>query len=207
MVRQDSVTFIGTVSPAGGNLKEPVTESTKKVARCFYALSQARADAKRYPAIDTLESYSKYLEYPEFIEFAKKNISDTWIADVNEARNMLVRAVARRQSRSTFWGDDGVPLEYHVVYWKSELIDFVILQQDAFDNIDGSTAMERQKYMLNMVLGVVRSEFNFDTFEEINPYFKRIINGFKQMNYSEYQSEAFKKYEAEVNEIINERKK
>ena len=87
------------------------------------------------------------------------------------------------------------------------MIDFVILLQDAFDNIDGSTAMERQKYMLNMVLGVVRSEFNFDTFEEINPYFKRIINGFKQMNYSEYQSEAFKKYEAEVNEIINERKK
>ena len=201
-----SVTFIGTVSPAGGNLKEPVTESTKKVARCFYALSQARADAKRYPAIDTLESYSKYLEYPEFIEFAKKNISDTWIADVNEARNMLVRG-RETAEQIDILGDDGVPLEYHVVYWKSELIDFVILQQDAFDNIDGSTAMERQKYMLNMVLGVVRSEFNFDTFEEINPYFKRIINGFKQMNYSEYQSEAFKKYEAEVNEIINERKK
>ena len=200
-----SVTFIGTVSPAGGNLKEPVTESTKKVARCFYALSQARADAKRYPAIDTLESYSKYLEYPEFIEFAKKNISDTWIADVNEARNMLVRG-RETAEQIDILGDDGVPLEYHVVYWKSELIDFVILQQDAFDNIDGSTAMERQKYMLNMVLGVVRSEFNFDTFEEINPYFKRIINGFKQMNYSEYQSEAFKKYEAEVNEIINERK-
>ena len=200
-----SVTFIGTVSPAGGNLKEPVTESTKKVARCFYALSQARADAKRYPAIDTLESYSKYLEYPEFIEFAKKNISDTWIADVNEARNMLVRG-RETAEQIDILGDDGVPLEYHVVYWKSELIDFVILQQDAFDNIDGSTAMERQKYMLNMVLGVVRSEFNFDTFEEVNPYFKRIINGFKQMNYSEYQSEAFKKYEAEVNEIINERK-
>ena len=186
-------------------MKEPVTESTKKVARCFYALSQARADAKRYPAIDTLESYSKYLEYPEFIEFAKKNISDTWIADVNEARNMLVRG-RETAEQIDILGDDGVPLEYHVVYWKSELIDFVILQQDAFDNIDGSTAMERQKYMLNMVLGVVRSEFNFDTFEEVNPYFKRIINGFKQMNYSEYQSEAFKKYEAEVNEIINERK-
>ena len=67
-----SVTFIGTVSPAGGNLKEPVTESTKKVARCFYALSQARADSKRYPAIDTLDSYSKYLEYPEFVEYARK---------------------------------------------------------------------------------------------------------------------------------------
>ena len=143
-----SVTFIGTVSPAGGNLKEPVTESTKKVARCFYALSQARADAKRYPAIDTLESYSKYLEYPEFIEFAKKNISDTWIADVNEARNMLVRG-RETAEQIDILGDDGVPLEYHVVYWKSELIDFVILQQDAFDNIDGSTAMERQLSLIH----------------------------------------------------------
>ena len=159
-----------------------------------------------FPYTTLFRSYSKYLEYPEFIEFAKKNISDTWIADVNEARNMLVRG-RETAEQIDILGDDGVPLEYHVVYWKSELIDFVILQQDAFDNIDGSTAMERQKYMLNMVLGVVRSEFNFDTFEEINPYFKRIINGFKQMNYSEYQSEAFKKYEAEVNEIINERKK
>ena len=61
-----SITFIGTVSPAGGNLKEPVTESTKKAARCFYALSQERADSKRYPAIDPIDSYSKYLEYEEF---------------------------------------------------------------------------------------------------------------------------------------------
>lgn len=86
------------------------------------------------------------------------------------------------------------------------MIDFVILQQDAFDNIDGSTSMERQKYMLNMVLEVVHSNFNFDSFEDVNPYFKRIINGFKQMNYSEFQSESFKKYETEVREIIKERR-
>jgi V/A-type H+-transporting ATPase subunit A len=201
-----SVTFIGTVSPAGGNLKEPVTESTKKVARCFYALSQGRADSKRYPAIDTLDSYSKYLEYPEFVEYAEKNISEHWITDVNEARNMLVRG-RETAEQIDILGDDGVPLEYHVVFWKSELIDFVILQQDAFDNIDGSTSMERQQYMLDMVLGVVRAEFGFDSFEEVNPYFKRIINGFKQMNYSEYQSDDFKKYEAEVQGIIKERKK
>ena len=201
-----SVTFIGTVSPAGGNLKEPVTESTKKVARCFYALEQDRADKKRYPAVNPIDSYSKYIEYPEFVEFAKKNISDTWIDGVNEARNILVRG-RETAEQIDILGDDGVPLEYHVVYWKSELIDFVILQQDAFDNIDGSTSMERQKYMLEMVLGVVRSEFNFDTFEEVNPYFKRIINGLKQMNYSEFQSDAFKKYEAEVKGIIDERKK
>lgn len=201
-----SVTFIGTVSPAGGNLKEPVTESTKKVARCFYALSQARADAKRYPAIDTLESYSKYLEYPEFVQFAEKNISEHWIQDVNEARNMLVRG-RETAEQIDILGDDGVPLEYHLIYWKSELIDFVILQQDAFDNIDGSTSMERQKYMLNLVLEVVRADFDFASFEEVNPYFKRMINGFKQMNYSEFQSAHFKKYEEEVRQIISERKK
>ena len=74
-----SVTFIGTVSPAGGNLKEPVTESTKKAARCFYALSQQRADSKRYPAIDPLDSYSKYLEYPEIIEYLNTKIQDNWV--------------------------------------------------------------------------------------------------------------------------------
>jgi V/A-type H+-transporting ATPase subunit A len=67
--------------------------------------------------------------------------------------------------------------------------------------------MERQQYMLNMVLGVARSDFEFDSFEEVNPYFKRIINGFKQMNYSEFNSDNFKKFEAEVQDIINERKK
>ena len=87
------------------------------------------------------------------------------------------------------------------------MIDFVILQQEAFDNIDGSTSMDRQQYMLNKVLEIVRADFEFDSFEEINPYFKRIINGFKQMNYSEYQSENFRKFEAEVQEIVNERKR
>ncbi|MCC8173707.1 MAG: V-type ATP synthase subunit A [Odoribacter sp.] len=199
-----SVTFIGTVSPAGGNLKEPVTEATKKVARCFYALSQARADSKRYPAINTLESYSKYLEYPEFMEYAQKNISDTWIDDVLEARNMIVRS-RETAEQIDILGDDGVPLEYHETFWKGELVDFVILQQDSFDPVDGSTSMERQKYMLKLVLEVIRAKYSFETFEEINPYFKRMINSFKQMNYSEFQSEQFKKYETEVKEIVNER--
>ncbi len=201
-----SVTFIGTVSPAGGNLKEPVTESTKKVARCFYALSQSRADSKRYPAIDTLESYSKYLEYPEFEDYAAKNISEDWIANVQEARNMLVRG-RETSEQIDILGDDSVPIDYHVTLWKSELIDFVILQQDAFDNIDGSTSMERQKYMLSLVLDVVRSEFEFDSFEEVNPYFKRVINAFKQMNYSEYKSDKFEEYHKEVDAIVAEKKK
>lgn len=199
-----SVTFIGTVSPAGGNLKEPVTESTKKVARCFYALSQSRADAKRYPAIDTLDSYSKYLDYPEYIQYALENISDHWVDDVNEARNALVRG-RERAEQIDILGDDGVPIDYHIVFWKSELLDFIILQQDAFDNIDGSTSMERQQYMLSSVLKLVRSDFEFDSFDQVNPYFKRMINVYKQMNYSEFQSEQFKKYEEELQKILKER--
>lgn len=201
-----SVTFIGTVSPAGGNLKEPVTESTKKVARCFYALSQNRADSKRYPAIDTLESYSKYLEYPEFVSYAREHIAAGWVDEVNEARNVLVRG-REVAEQIDILGDDGVPLDYHLAFWKSELIDFVILQQDAFDAVDGSTSMKRQQYMLEKVLEVVRADFEFESFEEVNPYFRRVINAFRQMNYSVFQSEEFKRYELEVEQVINERKK
>ena len=199
-----SVTFIGTVSPAGGNLKEPVTESTKKVARCFYALSQARADSKRYPAIDTLESYSKYLEYPEFVEYARKNISDRWIEDVNEARNMLVRG-RETAEQIDILGDDGVPLDYHLIFWKSELIDFVILQQDAFDAIDAVTPLARQELMLDKVVKICHAEFRFDTFLEVMEYFKQMINVFKQMNYSEYESDQFKKFNDQLDALLAER--
>ncbi len=199
-----SITFIGTVSPAGGNLKEPVTESTKKVARCFYALAQQRADSKRYPAIDPIDSYSKYLEYPEFVEFISKRISDRWIEFVNEAKTILLRG-KETYEQINILGDDGVPIDYHITYWKSEIIDFVILQQDAFDKIDQSTPIERQQYMLEQLLDICNSDFNFDSFTEVDIYFKRIINVYKQMNYSEFKSEKFNKFEKELKEVLNER--
>lgn len=201
-----SITFIGTVSPAGGNLKEPVTESTKKAARCFYALAQSRADSKRYPAVDPIDSYSKYLEYPEFSEYIEKNISDEWIDQVNQAKTILLRG-KESYEQINILGDDGVPLDYHITFWKSEIIDFVILQQDAFDKIDQSTPIERQKYMLEHVLNVCTSDFKFDSFTEVDNYFKRIINQYKQMNYSEFKSEKFNKYDTELSNIIEERKK
>ncbi|MBV2247070.1 MAG: V-type ATP synthase subunit A [Lentimicrobium sp.] len=200
-----SITFIGTVSPAGGNLKEPVTESTKKVARCFYALSQQRADSKRYPAVDPIDSYSKYLEYPELQEYLAEHITPGWLDKVLDARNILLRG-REVYEQINILGDDGVPIDYHLRYWKSEVIDFVILQQDAFDDIDASTPIERQRKMLIKVLEVCHTDFDFESFEAVNPYFKRIINVFKQMNYSEYESEDFNKYEAELEAIINERK-
>lgn len=199
-----SVTFIGTVSPAGGNLKEPVTEATKKAARCFYSLSQNRADSKRYPAIDAVDSYSKYLEYPEFIEYVSKTVSPNWVDNILKAKNILIRG-HEAYEQINILGDDGVPLKYHEIFWKSEIIDFVILQQDAFDKVDASTPIERQKYMMNKVLKVNDTSFEFENFEEVNPYFKRIINMFKQMNYSEFQSEQFIKFENELKEIIEEK--
>ena len=199
-----SITFIGTVSPAGGNMKEPVTEATKKTARCFYALMQDRADRKRYPAIDALDSYSKYLEYPELQEYVKKHISNDWIDQILLAKNYLQRG-REAYEQINILGDDGVPIDYHQQFWKSEVIDFVILQQDAFDKIDASTPIARQQYMMTHVLNIYKKDFRFETFEEVNPYFKRIINVLKQMNYSEFNSDGFKQFENKLKEIIEER--
>lgn len=198
-----SITFIGTVSPAGGNLKEPVTESTKKVARCFFALQQSRADSKRYPAINPIDSYSKYLEYPEFAEYIAERINDQWIPKVNRLKTMLQRGLEVSEQINIL-GDDGVPVNYHETFWKSEVIDFVILQQDAFDKIDCATPMERQEYMLNIVIGLCDRDYDFPHFGEVGPYFKKVINVLKQMNYAVFKSEEFDKYQGELEKLLAE---
>ncbi len=200
-----SITFIGAVSPAGGNLKEPVTEATKKAARCFYALSQDRADSKRYPAVDPIESYSKYLEYDEVQDYLNKNISSHWVADVYEAKDILLRG-KEAGDQINILGDDGVPMAYHERLWKSELLDRIILQQDGFDVVDKSTPIKRQSHMLEMVLGVCRTDFVFDSYEEVQPYYTKLINILKQMNYSEFHSSAFKGYEDQLQETMDERR-
>ena len=188
-----AVTFIGTVSPAGGNLKEPVTESTKKAARCFYALEQNRADQKRYPAVNPVESYSKYLEYPEIQSYLESTIEKGWVAKVLEAKN-YVRRGKEMAEQINILGDDGVPMSYHEAFWKSELIDFAFLQQDAFDAIDAVCPIERQKYMLDLILGICAREFDFPDYEKCREYFKEMINILRQMNYSEFHSETFESY-------------
>lgn len=200
-----SITFIGTVSPAGGNLKEPVTESTKKVARCFYALSQQRADSKRYPAIDPIESYSKYLEYPELQKALNEQIAPDWIGQVERLKNILLRGKEAAEQINIL-GDDGVSIDTHLTFWRSEVVDEIILQQDAFDPVDARTPMQRQKYMAEKVLSVTDTNLSFSSYEEVNPYFKRVITTLKQMNYSEFESGQFKQYEEELAQILEERK-
>jgi len=199
-----SITFIGTVSPAGGNLKEPVTEATKKAARCFYALSQQRADSKRYPAIDPIDSYSKYLEYPEITAYLNDHVAPTWTENVLEAKSILLRG-KEAYEQINILGDDGVPLDYHFKYWKSELIDFVILQQDAFDPIDASCPLDRQHFMLEQALGICQKEFSFDSFEAVGPWFKEVINLLKQMNFAEFNSDDFNRFGGMLEEKLKER--
>ena len=201
-----SVTFIGTVSPAGGNLKEPVTENTKKVARCFYALEQERADRKRYPAINPIDSYSKYLEYPEFADYVAERVGTGWIEQVSELKQWLIRG-KEISEQINILGDDGVPLDYHVTFWKSELIDFIICQQDAFDSIDCNCSLERQEYMVRRVMQVCHTDFAFEGFVEVSDFFKELINAFRQMNYAEFNSDEFNKQQAKADELVSQRAK
>ena len=198
-----AVTFIGTVSPAGGNLKEPVTESTKKAARCFYALEQNRADQKRYPAVNPIDSYSKYLEYPEIAAWLDEKIEKGWVEKVTRAKTMVLRG-KEMADQINILGDDGVPMSYHETFWKSELIDFAFLQQDGFDPVDSLCPIERQRYMLDLILEICDRKFTFEGYEQCSAYFKRLINTLRQMNYNKWGSEDFEEYRTQLNEILAE---
>jgi V/A-type H+-transporting ATPase subunit A len=200
-----SITFLGTVSPAGGNLKEPVTEGTKKVARCFYGLEQDRADKKRYPAVNPIDSYSKYLEYPEFAEYISKRIDGQWIDKINDLKTRMQRGKEIAEQINIL-GDDGVPVDYHVTFWKSEFIDYLILQQDAFDEVDAVTPLDRQRELLDLVVRVCTTPVAFDNFEEVSSFFKKLINVGKQMNYSEFQSEQYTSYKQQLVDMLETKK-
>ena len=125
-----------------------------------------------------------------------------WAGIVN-AMKVLVRRGKEANDQINILGDDGVPVSYHEQYWKSELIDFVILQQDAFDKIDAITPMDRQEFMLTLVLDICDHKFNFESFEECAAKYKEIINIMRQMNYSEYNGSAFNKYLGQVKSILS----
>lgn len=196
-----AITFIGTVSPAGGNLKEPVTESTRKATRCFYGLSQQRADSKRYPAIDPIDSYSKYLEYPEYLESMKDKTGEHWFEKINELKNILLKGKEAYEQISIL-GDDGVSIDFHTAYWHAEVVDYVFLQQDAFDEIDARTPMERQKYMVDHLLETLHTPIKFYGFDEVQPFYKKIIDRYKQMNYEAFMSPAFVSYSEEIKKLL-----
>ena len=121
---------------------------------------------------------------------------------VEKAKN-IVRKGKEANDQINILGDDGVPMSYHEIFWKSELVDFVILQQDAFDEIDALCPLERQKYMLEIVMDICERDFTFEDFEECRKYFKEVINILRQMNFSVFNSDRFNEYQEQLNNLLS----
>ena len=173
--KKASVTIGGTVSPSGGNFDEPVTQATLKVVGAYYALSRERSDARRYPAIDPLDSWSKY----------------TGIIDsekIEKVRYLLQKGEEVRQMM-TVVGEEGTTIRDFTVMLKSEFFDASYLQQNAFDDVDGATCHERQQFVFEKVFEVLNLAFAFREKEEARAIMMRIGNLFKDWNYAPWMPE------------------
>ena len=179
-----SVTIGGTVSPAGGNFEEPVTQATLKVVGAFHGLSRERSDARKYPAIDPLISWSKY---KTVTDSAKSAFCKDILLHGDEIGSMM-KVV----------GEEGTTLEDYVIYLKSEMLDSVYLQQNSFDLVDANCTRERQRYVTDKLIYVLGSEYALDDKDGARSYFNRMRQKFIDWNYTEFQSEAFAKAEAEI---------
>ncbi len=186
-----SVTIGGTVSPAGGNFEEPVTQATLKVVGAFHGLSRERSDARKYPAIHPLDSWSKYKSViaREAVEYA---------------RSFLRRGTEVQQMMKVV-GEEGTSLEDFVVSLKGDFLDAVYLQQNSFDAVDAAVDTERQKYSFAMILEILASEFGFVDKDEARAWFNRARQLFIDLNYSPWGSDAFRKIEAELRAALEEK--
>ena len=186
-----SVTIGGTVSPAGGNFEEPVTQATLKVVGAFHGLSRERSDARKYPAIHPLDSWSKY---PGVIRPDK----------VAYARSFLARGVEIEQMMQVV-GAAGTSLEDFVIYLKEEFLDAVYLQQNSFDEVDAAVGVERQRYVFDLLLTVLGTSFSFSGKDEARSWFNKSRQLFTDYNYSGWQSEAFTKLETQIRAAIEDK--
>jgi V/A-type H+-transporting ATPase subunit A len=172
-----SVTIGGTVSPAGGNFEEPVTQATLKVVGAFHGLSRSRSDARRYPAIDPLESWSKY---PSVVSVEELAAANQVLRNGNEVGQMM-KVV----------GEEGTSLDDFIVYLKSEYIDNTYLQQNAFDDIDSNNSIDRQRFVFSLLLELMDSTLHFKDKAEARTFFQRISQQCRDMNGCVYETEEF----------------
>ena len=187
-----SVTIGGTVSPAGGNFEEPVTQATLKVVGAFHGLSRERSDARRYPAIDPLDSWSKYHSVinPELVEFARA------LYRRGSEVNQMMKVV----------GEEGTSLEDFIAYLKSEFLDAVYMQQDSFDDTEGATTPERQRYVFRKIVEILGSDFELQEKDEARAFFNNLRQNFTDMNYSKFESDEFKGHEKDIDALLDEKK-
>ena len=176
-----SLTLIGTVSPAGGNFEEPVTQSTLATVKCFLGLSYDRAYKRFYPAIDPLISWSRYLD--QLAGWYRRNIAPDWVDNV-KALQALLSAGDGIQQMMEVTGEEGVTTQDYVTYQKALFLDMVFLQQDAFDEVDASTPLQRQQETLNRIHKLVSRDYDFADKAAARNYFVRLTGLFKNLNYT-----------------------
>lgn len=182
-----SVTIGGTVSPAGGNFEEPVTQATLKVVGAFHGLSRERSDARKYPAIDPLISWSKY---NSVIDSDKLDFCKSILHQGDEIGSMM-KVV----------GEEGTTLLDYITYLKSEMLDAVYLQQNSFDLIEANCGKARQRYVIDKLVYVLGSHYAIQNKDEARSFFNRMRQKFIDWNYTEFDSEEFKKAESEIDEL------
>ena len=185
-----SVTIGGTVSPAGGNFEEPVTQATLKVVGAFHGLSRARSDARRYPAIDPLESWSKY-----------PSVVDT--DNVAAARKLLLAGSEVGQMMKVV-GEEGTSIDDFVTYLKSEYVDSTYLQQNAFDETDSSCSIERQEYVFGKLLKMLKTQMKFASQDDARSFFQKLAQTCKDWNVTTYKSDEFKQTEEQMTQMLAE---
>lgn len=186
--KRASLTIGGTVSPAGGNFEEPVTQGTIKVVGAFLGLSYARSYARRFPAIDPLESWSKY-----------NGIIDT--EKVNYAHSFLKRGKTVNEMMQVV-GEEGTSIEDFVVYLKSEFLDSVYLQQNSFDEVDAACPVERQQYLFNLVTEVLKHDFAFESKADARDTFFTLTDHFRNWNYTPWGSEKLAELESAIKSTL-----
>jgi V/A-type H+/Na+-transporting ATPase subunit A len=190
-----SLTMVGTVSPAGGNFEEPVTQSTLGAVKCFLGLSYDRAYKRFYPAIDPLISWSRYLD--QLAPYLDEHIAPNWTASVKKMHDLLHRGDSIFQMMQVT-GEEGVTMDDFITYQKSLFLDMVYLQQDAFDAVDVSVSTERQKENFLLVKRFIDREFAFDDKDQVREYFTRLTGLFKNLNYAPYESEEYQGYIGQI---------
>lgn len=182
-----SVTIGGTVSPAGGNFEEPVTQATLKVVGAFHGLSRERSDARKYPAIDPLISWSKY---QSVIDSEKSEFCKSILHHGDEIGSMM-KVV----------GEEGTNISDYIIHLKAEMLDAVYLQQNSFDLIDANSSTARQRYVTDKLIFVLGSEYSLSDKDEARVFFNRMRQKFIDWNYTEFESDAFKKVESEIDAL------
>ena len=187
-----SVTIGGTVSPAGGNFEEPVTQATLKVVGAFHGLSRERSDARKYPAIDPIISWSKY----------KSVLPESWVAF---ARKVYLSGVEVNQMMKVV-GEDGTTTQDYIEYLKSEFLDAVYMQQNSFDEVDSSVSVERQKYTFTKVITILGSDFELEDKDTARNFFNQMRQKFIDWNYSLWKSDKFAENEKLIDEHYNSAK-